>query len=233
MTYPTNEARQAELHHTLAVDFYNGAKDDPTAWQRQPEPTQVQALLGGRHHEASDTEVFQMARTPWQRGSIAGEVLIVIASLAQHHGGGSVNKACHILAEAGKAGVLTSGLASLYTHQKTIHKLAWEPYWSVAHLWAAHNLMQNFRVSEEARIAHPLRPWWTDRDGFTRFLGFAEAWRAWGESYIPHGRKKYGPLLLPQETWRVPDGTPLSQEYAATPPSLAPLYKKHHQTYKA
>jgi hypothetical protein len=234
MTYPSDEAHRAELHHTLAVAFYNVAKDDHTAWTRQPEPTQVYALLGVRHHEASDTAVFQTARTAWQRGSVAGDVLLLIATLARQHGGGSVNKACHILAEAGKAGDRTSGLFPIvYTTPKSMRNEAWTPYRSVAHLWAAQNLMENFRVQQEPLNDLPLMSWVTNRDEFERFLGFAEALRAWGESYIPHGRQREGPTLLPQETWRVPDEIPLSEEYSVAPPPLPPRYHGYLATYKA
>jgi hypothetical protein len=234
MMYPTDKAHRDELHHTLAVDFYLGAKDDLAAWQRQPEPTQVYALLGVRHHEASEMEVFQAMSKAWQRGSVAGDVLLFIASLARHHGGGSVNKACHILAKAGKAGGRTSGLIAIgYSTPKSIRNEAWTPYRSVAHFWAAANLIENFRVQQEPANERPLLHWVTTRDEFERFLGFAEAWRAWGESYIPHGRQKDGPTLPPDEMWRVPDETFLSEAHSVSPPPLPLLYKRYLATYKA
>jgi hypothetical protein len=72
----------------------------------------------------------------------------------------------------------------------------------------------------------------TNRNEFERFLGFAEAWLDWGESYIPHGRKKEGPTLPPEETWCFPDETPLSEGYTVIPPPLPSRYEKYHKGYR-
>ena len=222
MTYPTDAARRAELHHTLAVEFFLSVKDRPSAWTQSPAPTQVEALLGVRHREASEDEVFQASCAASRRGSVAVEALIIIASLAQHHGGGSVNKACHILATGGRAGKATSGLVPIpYTNAKALRADAWVPYRGVAHLWAAHNLMTSFGLQQGSGDEHSRGSWWTQRGDFEKFLSLAETFRVWGESYIPHGRQKEGPVLPPHETWCLPAGIPLPELYNATPMNIS------------
>jgi hypothetical protein len=145
MLYPTDGERRAELHATLALTYYDTIRDDPNAWEREPTLTELYPLFHVRHLGGSQAEVFQRAREVACRGSVAGEALIIIRQMAEHGQDGSVNKACDILAKAGKAGRLTGGHMLIpYANSKALRAEAWVPYRSVAHLWAAHNLMCRF-----------------------------------------------------------------------------------------
>jgi hypothetical protein len=185
-----------------------------------------------RHFGGSQAEVFQRAREVGCRGSVAGEALIIIRQMAEHGQRGSVNKACDILAKAGKAGRLTGGHMRIgFTNSKALRDKAWVPYRSVAHLWAAHNLMWSFRWNETPDGERPLMSWYEDRLDLERFLGIAEDFRQWAEAYIPHvGHQKGIPLLSPDGTWRIPTET-FIQKAGLTPPPLGPWYEQYLQTY--
>jgi hypothetical protein len=152
--------------------------------------------------------------------------------MAEHGQGGSVNKACDILAKAGKAGRLTGGYMQIrFANSKALRAEAWVPYRSVAHLWAAHNLMWSFRWNETPDGERPSMSWYEDPSDLEWFLTIAEDFRQWAEAYTPHARHKEGaPLLSPNETWRIPAETPLLK-VCITPPLLGPWYAQFLQTY--
>jgi hypothetical protein len=232
MFYPSDANRRADLHATLVGTFYNTIRDDPHAWTREPTNTEMFPLFHARHLGGSQGEVFQRAREVAYRGSVAGEALIIIRQMAEYGQGGSVNKACDILAKAGKAGRLTGGHVQIrYANSKALRAEAWVPYRSVAHLWAAHNLMWSFRWNETPEGERPSPSWYEHSSDLERFLAIAEDFRQWAEGYIPHARhKEQAPILSPGETWHIPAETPLPK-ICLTPPPLGPWYEQFLQTY--
>jgi hypothetical protein len=154
------------------------------------------------------------------RGSVAGEALIIIRQLAEHGQSGSVSKACDILAKAGKARKLTGGHREIrYANSKALRTEAWVPYRSVAHLWAAHNLMWSFRWNETPDGERPSLSWYEHSSDLERSLAVAEDLRQWAEGYIPRARhKEQAPILSPGETWRIPAETPLPAVCLTLPP---------------
>jgi hypothetical protein len=232
MVYPIDGERRAELNATLVFTYYDTIRDDPTAWEREPTPSELYPLFHARHLGGSQAEVFQRAREVARRGSVTGEALIIIRQMAEHGQDGSVNKACDILAKAGKAGRLTGGHMLIpYANSKALRAEAWVPYRSVAHLWAAHNLMWSFRWNETPDSECPNVTWYEHPIDLKRFLAIAEDFRAWAEAYIPHvGHRGGTSLLSPNETWRMPAEIPLPDE-GMTPPPLGPWYEQYLQTY--
>jgi hypothetical protein len=109
MNYPDDLDRRAELHATLVVDLFNMAKDDSNSGLHSRTTESLEIILGARHLGGSREEVLGRAREATCRGSVAGELLIILSQLAKHAQRGSVNKACHVLAKAGGAGKATSG----------------------------------------------------------------------------------------------------------------------------
>jgi hypothetical protein len=191
MYYPVDGERRAELHTTLAVAFYDTARNDPNAWTREPTTMEMYPLFHARHLGGSQEEVFQRAREAACRGSVAGEALIIIRQMGEHGQAGSVNKACDILAKAGKAGRLTGSHSQIrYANSKALRAEAWVPYRGVAHLWAAHNLMWSFRWNETPDGERPSLSWYEHSSDLERFLAIAEDFRQWAEGYIPHARHK-------------------------------------------
>jgi hypothetical protein len=233
MFYPSDANRRAELHATLVAAFYDTIRDDPHAWTREPTNTEMFPLFHARHLGGSQAEVFQRAREVVCRGSVAGEALIIIRQMAEHGQGGSVNKACDILAKAGRAGRLTGGHIEIpFANSKSLRTMAWVPYRSVAHLWAAHNLLWSFRWNETTDGERPSVSWYEHPSDLERFLAIAEDFRRWGERYIPHARhKEHEAILRPIETWRTPAETPLPA-VCLTPPPLGPYYQQLLQTYE-
>jgi hypothetical protein len=234
MYYPVDGERRTELHATLAFTYYDTIRNDPSVWEQQPTLTELYPLFHVRHLGGSQAEVFQRAREVACRGSVAGEALIIIRQMAEHGQDGSVNKACDILAKAGKAGRLTGGHTLIpYANSKALRAEAWVPYRSVAHLWAAHNLLWSFRWNETPDGERPRASWYENSSDLERFLALAEDFRQWGEGYIPHARhKEVAPLLSPYETWRIPAETSVAK-VCLTPPRLGPWYEQFLQTYNS
>ncbi len=232
MLYPTDVKRREELHATMVFTFYDTIRDDPTAWDREPTSTELYPLYRARHLGGSQAEVVQRAREVARRGSVTGEALIIIRQMAQHGQDGSVNKACDILAKAGKAGRFTGGHTPIpYANSKALRAKAWVPYRSVAHLWGAHNLLWSFRWNETPDGERPRESWYKNSSDLEGFLDLAEDFRQWGEGFIPHARhKEVAPLLSPDETWRIPAETFLPK-VPLTPPPLGPWYAQYLQTY--
>jgi hypothetical protein len=233
MYYPVDRDLRAELHATLVATFYNTVRADPNAWTREPTMMEMYPLFHARHVGGNQIEVFQRAREVACRGSVAGEVLIIMSQLAEHEQRGSVNKACHVLAEAGAAGKATSGGVLIpFKNRTALRNHAWIPYRCVTHLWAAHNLMWNFRRSEGPGDAPPQITWYERASDFERFLVIAEAFRKWGEGHIAYPSPTQVPTLPPDETWRLPAGMALPEKHL-TPPPLESWYAQYLRTYRA
>jgi hypothetical protein len=218
----------------MVFTFYDTIRDDPTAWEREPTSTELYPLYRARHLGGSQAEVVQRAREAACRGSVAGEALIITRQMAEHRQRGSVNKACDILAKAGGDGRLTGGHMPIrYTNSKALRAEAWVPYRSVAHLWAAHNLMWSFRWNETPDGEYPKLSWYQHPIDLERFLAIAEDFREWAEAYIPHaGQRKGAFLLSSNETWRISAEIPLPKS-CITPPPLGTSYDKYLKTYKS
>jgi hypothetical protein len=232
MTHPGNLDHRDELHAALVVELYDMVKDDPNAWVHKPATAAIELLLGARHLGGSRKEVLLRAHEAARRGSVAGEVLIIISQLTEHGQHGSVNKACHVLAEAGAAGKATSGgILIPFENRTSLRNNAWIPYRCVAHYWAAHNLMWNLCWHQAPGSAQPHVTWYEEASDFEKFLIMVEAFRRWGEGHIPHARHKAQvPTLVPKETWRIPPGIALPEEHL-TPPPLSSWYAQYIRTY--
>jgi hypothetical protein len=113
---------------------------------------------------------------------------------------------------------------------KSLRDNAWTPYKPVAHLWTAYNILSlpiGEGIEEEL---FPPGSWFQDKPAFEEFLAIAEDFRNFGERHVPHGRAKASaergpmPLLLPIETWRVPDHVILPHIDVSVPPISVPWY---------
>src|SRR5262249_13496497 len=185
MIYPQDDRSREELLATLVARFYAMTIDTPEAWTQPPSVAQVGLLLLARDRGGSQDDVFQGVHQVAPRGSVAGEALMLIRQMAAHGDEGSVNKACHILAQAGKAKRLTGGGMRIpFTNPTALRDNAWMPYRSVAHLWAAHNLMWNFRWAETPDGAPISITWYESTPDLERILALAENFRQWGETYL-------------------------------------------------
>jgi hypothetical protein len=136
--------------------------------------------------------------------------------------------------KAGKAGRLTGAHTQIpYANSKALRAEAWVPYRSVAHLWAAHNLMWSFRWNETPGGERPKASWYEHPSDLGWFLALAEDFRQWGQEYIPHARhKEHEAILRPIEIWRPPAETSLPA-VSLTPPPLGPYYQQFLRTYES
>jgi hypothetical protein len=233
MIHPTDEDLRTELHAALIAALYDVIRDDPDAWTREPTIEVVYPLLLARHLGGSKEEVFQRARDATRRGSVAGEALIIIRQMAEHGQAGSVNKACDILARAGRAGRLTGGHVQIpFANSMSLRTQAWVPYRSVAHLWAAHNMMWSSCRNAAPDGERPPVSWYERSPDLERFLAIAEDFRRWREGYIPPARQKeQESILRPIETWRIPAEVSLPAGRLVLSP-LDPYYQRLLQTYE-
>jgi hypothetical protein len=240
MIYPEDEGQRQELYNAYLTEYYLWAMNTPGAWTCLPDTPELLRLLHARHDGPAAKVILENVRRLSARVYMAGEVLFLCYCLKKTGQPGGVLRACHILTEASKQykGLVALGLTvNPYKNPKALHDKAWSPYRSVAHLWAAHLLLLNTRsqmnkteVDGIITVQTPQATWFTSSGDFLIFLQYAECFRQYGESYIPHGQRV--PLLSPEETWHLPP-------YGSLPAlTLEPsAFPKHYQqmlaTYRA
>ena len=240
MCYPKNSIRRHELHAALVAEYYLRVSEDPVAWSRPLSSEDLRPLLKARHEGRSFKEVVRTMRDTNQKGALAGAVLLMIRWVSAHGHQGSVLKACYIHAELAKRAKAIKGTAvtvgvTEITHsttQGTMEK-AWSPYKTVAHFWAAYNVMRNQYMERDAEgvIVPPVDRWFEDTDAFLKFLAIAENFRRFGESYIP--RPAAEPVLAAHSTWRVPEHVHLPDVGPFEPPPLLPEIRDALKSYRA
>lgn len=147
-------------------------------------------------------EVQRRATHAGYGGPVAGDILVLVWQMEQHGIRGSLNKAIEqVLVGEGDA----RGIYYDYTdadgkpipcNRKDVWN-AWRAYKTVAHLWAI------AQIAEAEGVYETL----TTSEDLLRFLAYAEAFRHFGETLVPHARTT--PLLNPATTWTVPAHIPL------------------------
>lgn len=156
----------------------------------------------------------------WQHdsrpGQIAGGLLMLIMLLEQHNLQGSLGKAVHIWKRYPSS--VFSDRRNVPESPGALYK-AWTAYKPVVHLWAAYRALvgsgRHFPNFTEEVIA---------------LLSLSEAYRKFGEQYIPHARST--PLLPPEAVWRVPGGFPTFHVQWAPPRPLTEIEQDALATYK-
>jgi hypothetical protein len=114
-------------------------------------------------------------------GLTAAAVLDIVRRIPNK---GSVNKAVHIIEETAKHYDLIGSKAGIMN--------AWKSHRSVAHLWMALILADEFHASEEFEDPKRLR----------QFLGIANDYQRFGVSY--RAPRQQRPLIDPTEVWTIP-----------------------------
>jgi hypothetical protein len=240
MIYPDDEGQRQELYNAYLTEYYLCAMNTPGAWTCLPDSPELFRLVRVRHDGPAAKVIWENSQRSSARGYVAGEVLFLCYCLKETGQPGGVLQACHMLTEAPKQykGIVGLGFTEHpYKNPKSLRDKAWAPYRSVAHLWAAHLLLLNTRsqmnkteVDGIITLQTPQATWFTSSGDFLTFLQYAECFRQYGESYIPHGQR--APLLSPEETWHLPP-------YGSLPAlTLEPsAFPKHYQqmiaTYRA
>jgi hypothetical protein len=234
MIHPTDEDLRTELHAALIGALYDTIRNDPKAWRREPTIEAVYPLSLARHQGGSMEDVLKRAPDAANRGSVAGEALIITRQMAEDRQPGSVNKACDILAKSGNAGGLTGGHMRIpFANSMSLRTQAWVPYRSVAHLWAAHDLMWSSCWNAAPAGERPPVSWYEHSSDLEQFLRIAEDFRRWGGGYIPRARQtEQESILRPIETWRLPAEVSLPAGRLVLSP-LDPYYQRLLQTYES
>lgn len=142
-------------------------------------------------------EIMQRASYGERAGAILG-IIVACAEVSPSHA--SVSRAIDALSKVlTRKGVKPTSPAFL--------KREWAHYRSVAHLWTA--LREQVLASDFALFSEGAT---ISSEDAIRVLAVAEQYRARGESIYARGQKKHhGPVLNPNETWKVPADTKLPE----------------------
>jgi hypothetical protein len=141
-------------------------------------------------------------------GHTAGQLLILIKQMEDGEYEGSVTQAIRAYGRY----ATTMHAEGIYRYFPRGHAKLWEiwnNYKSVAHLWAA---VQLLRGKDPLRLLRgKVIPQWgglTSPQGFQLFLAYAEFWRHFGITHIavPTHRHDPAPVVSDVETWTVPAG---------------------------
>ena len=235
MAFPTDPLKRQEFKDVMNAWFLKLA-DRPgnplVVWRGDPSRAAISHLLHRRSSGPAEQQVLREVGTVVAKGLVAGEALILIQQLAINDPKrASVNKACHMLAAAGKAGQWVSGRMPIrYQNPKSLRDQAWTPYKSVAHLWAAHNILEQETYGEMDGTQKRRIVFFDPKDTLL-LLALAEEFRRFGETHIPHGQT--GSTLSPDETWQVPSDFLLPERSIDSSPITNPVYLHALSTYRA
>jgi hypothetical protein len=142
------------------------------------------------------------------RGHIAGQLLILIKQMDEAGYGGSITKAIPVYVEYAKTKSERSRF--IPASDNSFWKPIWSAYQSVAHLWAAVQLLRGKDPLQLLRAK--VIPEWrglASPEGFSVFLAYAKHWWHFGINHIAaHQPGPPMPTLSKQETWTVPPGFP-------------------------
>lgn len=166
-------------------------------------------------------EVLARAGKAHTRGSSAGDILMFMLQIQVGEYPPSVSKAIFLMQEMLTDGQRPAG-KGLPASRKEIYKI-WGAYKSVAHFWAAFNLVGTSKIDTPS-IPAPLDEYRKDRrkwlqtslmsgrnlPPFLRFLAMADLFRYWGIQKTPGHQHTPTPLLDPMTTWhcKVPGRVP-------------------------
>ena len=176
----------------------------------------LKALRNAPNREESDR--VEAARL--ERGLIAGDILMLLAVMAQHFPrDASLNKAYFVLRKI-DAG---SNLPKNKVRSPRMIEKCWQEFKNVSHLWGATHMWAQFvqnKTPLTASESEPAMP-------LLGFLAQAEALREFGERhYAPLGPSGSGrssrPLLDPSETWTAPAQLRLPKIEPSMQPSFIP-----------
>jgi len=234
MAFPTDPLKRQEFKDVMNAWFLKLADrpgNPPVVWRGDPSMAAISQLLHRRSLGPAEQQVWREVGTVVAKGLVAGEALILIQQLAiDDPKRASVNKACHMLAAAGKAGQGVSGHMPIrYRNPKSLRDQAWTPYKSVAHLWAAHNILDQETYGEMEGTQKRRMVFFDPRDTLL-LLALAEEYRCFGETHIPHGQT--GSTLSPDETWQVPSDFPLPERPIDVSPITNPVHLQALRTYR-
>ena len=194
MLFPTDD----KLREQFREFARRQAPLEPSTSMAQPPPL-YQVLDHARNRYLTQGK-------PVERGGIAGEILVTIRQIHEHHlqvrpDEPSIAKTIVIVAARRKTG--TSILES-----------AWSKFRSVAHLWAALVCVQ--LQASGSGFPREFDPSYLD--SLPAFLALAEDMRRFGEGVTTRSFTDSKPILPPEKTWRVPEGFPLPDVGVSVPP---------------
>jgi len=137
-------------------------------------------------------------RKRFERGRIAGGILVLIRQLQDHAIEEGVHKAIYMLDQWRKAGDLVCPVGT----RRTSLQHYWARFKPVAHFWADVYLRKHHVICTQP---HPQ----TSPEVIATFLARAEWFRRYGEQHIPKRSNPPVPTLSPEQSWAVPVRVPL------------------------
>ena len=229
MLFPTDDQRRTEY---LALTFKQ-ARLAPASPSGEPQPL-YRALETAR-------KVYLTEGKPGVGGYLAGEILVIVRNIAEHHEGSprgeaSVSKAIALLAEARKTGKSFPG--GLIASNPGTLRQAWSEFWSVSHLWFAVSCwIPGEAVLDKSETALPDA---TIKalaiENFSAILAVAEDIRQFGEAHSTRSKQgdKRKTVLSPKETWKLPDAFPLpSGDFSGSIKPFSGSLLKWFEEYRA
>ena len=180
------------LAWSIVNAFAKEPKDgQPAGVARIPREVLAAVLLS-----PSFKDVSELAKREIESAHIVGEMLEIILSCRYHHPEypPSISKARDVMSALRRTRARADADPSV-SHSVSFLKEQWRKFKPVAHLWAAHNLIESQKLREAI---------WglEDERALLLFLGVAERLRRQAEEIVPHGRSE--PILIPAEMWTVP-----------------------------
>lgn len=146
-----------------------------------------------------EQEIKKLAEKRTNDALIAGAILFQVKLLDGFgKDAASINNVIKIMSKFGKGLEPVGGekLVSLSCSERKLRS-AWSKYKPVSHLWATPWFL-DAHISDFCSVEKFI---FSD---FQTFVDCSEALRTWAEVHVhKHGEKK--PLLLPEETWKLPD----------------------------
>ena len=132
----------------------------------------------------------------------------------------SMNKAIHVMKEFALTHEVKYGDgARLPISEQTIRN-CWKEYYSVAHLWAAFRLNQDYKINPDGLV-------YSD-DGYINFLKVAAGILKFGKSFVPFRAKDNKAIFYGNDVWELPTKIePLKLETKQYPDLMITLLKKY------
>ena len=158
----------------------------------------LKSLVSG----VSWSEVESLAIEAAKGGTIAGDVLATIYIMDAFQGqhapfvDPSLNKAIHVMEMFGAGRRFGDG-EKMPRSETTIRK-KWDKFESVAHLWAATRLNQDYPFCEQGA-------WLNSVEACHTMLAVAANILSFGTSYIPKRTKPAKPVVNPDNAWTIPE----------------------------
>jgi hypothetical protein len=222
-----NEARQVWLKAEWA-SIVSELIEDAAASPLRHYPINIDLSLIAEALRCLSPSINTEAQKAFQRGFIAGAVLLTLVQMKKSDMQMSIRRACNLIADTfGRRAAADQSPLVTRTRPESLRR-DWEAFKDVAHFWAAivlsaipseskphfNDLTGQWRRYNPLGSFHTIWTWrhyqmeensfvhiWGSHANFARFLAYAEAFRRFGTEHKLHAQQE--PMLNPKTTWAI------------------------------